>query len=327
MPERSTVSQVVQIGVETTPGTAVAASKQLQSLSLSPSPSIDIREFRPQGKKYPTVQAAGKDWSEGDVEGAATYDEIVYPLASVLGTPVISTPGDAPTARQWVFNPSSTVEDTPKTYTIEVGSAVRAHRVAYGLFTELELEFNREEVNLGGSFIGTQLQDGIALTGSPTELPVVPILGSQVDVFMDATSGALGTTKLTRLLGGTWNIGDRFNPFWVVDSSKASWAGHVETAPNATMETTVEADSQGMGMLADVRAGTTRFIRLQAQGAIIGGATRYLLQIDMAMKAQEPEIGEDEDGIYAAGYTWKVFHDPTWGKAITAKVINTLTAL
>lgn len=327
MPERSSISQVMQIGVETTPGTAVAASKLLQSMSLAPTPNISTRAHRPHGKKYPTIQTVGKDWSEGDIEGIPTYDELAYVFSSIFGAATITTPGDAPTARTWTFNPATSVEDVPKTFTIEVGSAVRAHRVAYGLFTEAEIEFNREEVNLGGSFVAQNLQDGVTLTAAPTELPNVPILGSQMDVFMDTTSAGLGTTKLTRVLGGTWNVSDKYNPFWVVDSSKASYAGHVETEPGANLELTVEADAEGQGFLTNLRSGATRFVRLQAQGAIIGGATRYLMQIDMAMKVMEPSDFSDEDGVYATGYTLRAFHDATWGKAITAKLVNTLTAL
>src|SRR5687768_754043 len=127
--ERQWINQVCQIGVESTAGTAVAANKRLSALSLLPNVKANVQRFRPQGYKYPTVTALGKEWTEAPLTGVPTYTEIVYPLSSVLGTAVITTPGGGTTSRLWTFNPSTTTDDAPKTFTIEMGSAVRAHRI------------------------------------------------------------------------------------------------------------------------------------------------------------------------------------------------------
>src|SRR5947209_2020957 len=63
MAERAAVFQQVQVGLESggSPGTAVAANRLLTSMDIQPAAQIGVDFFRPQGNKFPTVAAAGKD--------------------------------------------------------------------------------------------------------------------------------------------------------------------------------------------------------------------------------------------------------------------------
>lgn len=337
MPERSTISQIIQIGVEATPGTAVAASKRLQSLTIDPDPQFNINTFRPAGQKYSSLAALNQEWMSADLGGVPTYTEIVYPLSSVLTTPTISQimDGGTPTgAYRWVFDPLSSSEDSPKTFTIEQGSAVRAHRFTNGIVTDFGIDIARDNVELNGTMIGRAIEDGVSLTGSPTFLALEPVLGTQIDVFLDTTSAGLGTTKLARLLGANWNIGSRFNPLWVIDSALSSFVGTVETPPDAGVSITHEADAQGMGMLNTLRAGTTMFMRIQAKGGTLYSAgvfastpLKYELTIDCAVKVNDGGGFSDEDGVFAVGWGFTLVHDGTWGKALHVEVVNKLAAL
>lgn len=327
MAERSTITQVVQVGVETVPGTAVAANKRLTALSITPNIRSNIKRFRPQGYKYPTVTALGKEWSEAPFTGVPTYSEIIYLLSSCLGTATLTTPGGGTLSRNWTYNPSSTAEDTPKTYTVEMGSSLRAHRIPYALVTDFTLDFNREDTSLSGGFLGRRIEDGVTLTASPTEISLIPAIGAQFDVYMDTTSGGIGGTKLTRFLGGSFKLQNRFGPLWVVDSSQTSFVTHIEIEPTFEFEMTVEADAQGMGLLTNMRAGDTRFFRVIATGPIIEGAIPYKIQLDFAAKVGASQDFSDEDGVYAIGWTMAGVHDSGWGKSLTAVVTNQATAL
>lgn len=327
MPERTTINQSVQIGVEATPGTAVAASKRLQTIGIEPSPQANIDVFRPMGQKFPALAAMGKEWIEADVSGRPDYSEIIYPLSSVLTAAVVTTPAGGTTSRKWTFTPATWGDDSPKTFTIEAGSSVRAHRFPYALFTELSISGSRETVELGGSVLGRRLEDGVTLTATPTALSLVPVLPTQVDVFMDPTSGALGSTKLGRLLSYELTIGSRYNPLWVVDSSQTGFVAHVETEPEVTLTVTHEADAQAMALLTSARAGTTQFLRWRALGPIIEAAIAHSLTFDMAGVISEIGDFSDEDGVYAIEWTFRAKHDAGWGKALLAEVVNTITAL
>src|ERR1044072_4911098 len=244
MAERTAVTQLLQVGLETTPGTAVAAGKLLPSLMLTSGIDGSFNEIRSSGFKYPADEVIGKEWSTSKLSGSPTYDEMTYLLSSVLAKVTPSTSDTS--AKTWAITPSSTAEDTIATFTIEQGSPVRANKFAYGIVHELSLKGDREKVEVSGSIMGQLFTDGITLTATPTGVPLVPMFPKEFDVYIDPTSGALGTTKLTRCLAWEIGIRNRFGPLWVVDSSKASWLKHIEQPIDMSVKLTLEADAEGM---------------------------------------------------------------------------------
>jgi DUF971 family protein len=329
MPERATLTQGVQLGVESTPGTSVAANKKLQSTSIETKVMAEINSFRPMGTKYATTEILGKEWSEFEIEGQGSYQDTSYLLASCLAyaAPVeIATSG----AYTWTFAPSSTAEDTVKTYTVEHGSAVRAHKLTNALITEIEYDFTRDGVEVSGSGIGQRVEDGITLTATPDTVAEKPMLPTDVDVYIDSTSAGLGGTKLTRAMNVNVKVSDRFGPVWVLNSANSSFVSTIETEPSAEITVMVEADTQGMGLLTDMRSTATKFLRVSATSADNAGnsgTNKYKFEWDAAVKVKEVGDFSDEDGIYAIEWTFDMVHDPTWGKAYTVSCVNSLTDL
>lgn len=327
MPERATLTQGVQLGVESTPGTSVSANKKLNSTSFETKVMAEIEPFRPMGTKYATTEILGKEWSEFEISGMGSYNDAVYLLSSCLdeSTPVQQS---ATTAYLWTFSPSSTSPDTVKTYTIEHGSSVRAHKLTYGLVSEVEFDFTRDAVEVSGSGMGQKVTDGITLTATPTTIDEKPILPTDVDVYIDTTSAGLGTTKLTRAMNVNLHVSDRFGPVWVLNSANQSFVATIESEPSAEVTLMVEADSQGMGLLTDMRSTATKFLRVKATSADEAGTGHpYSFQWDAAVKVKDVGDFSDEDGIYAIEWTFDMVHDPTWGKAYEVAVKNKLTAL
>jgi hypothetical protein len=318
---------VIQLGVETVEGTSVAANKLLGAMSIAPSLQAETTDFRPMGTKYRTLVIPGKEWVEADVEGMATFDEIVYPLASLVSAPVITTVQT--TGKQHVFTPNSTLADIIKTYTIEQGSAERAHKFAGGVFSEFGMEFTRESIELSGTMIGTGFTDGITLTPTPTAIPTQPMLPAQTNVYLDATAVALGTTKLTRALQVGWNLSDRYGPLWTLNSTITGYAARIETEPTAEGHLMLEADAAGMGPLTQLRAGATRFLRIEVLDTnLIGaGPAVYKAWFDFAIKFNAASEFTDEDGVYAVDWPFTIVHDPTWTKAFLFTVTNNVAAI
>jgi hypothetical protein len=326
MPERATIGQTQQLGLETTEGTAVAAGKQLQSLSFALSPVIETSRFKGMGAKFDALVTPGKDSSAADISGQATYDEIVYLLCSALKkvTPTVS----GTTGQLWTIEPSNITEDTVATYTVEQGSSVRAQKAAGVVVTDFSITFNRDSVEIGGTAMGQLFQDGITLTATPTALPLVPILPAQVSVYLDPTGAALGTTKLLRVLEVEIGFGSRFGPLWPLNASLASYAAHIETEPDATLRLLMEADAAGMAQLPTLRAGSTSFIRVEAVGGVIGaGPATYKATFDVPVKWEALNSLDDQDGVYGAEWGGRIVQDATLGKNISAKIINATTAL
>lgn len=327
MAERSSLNQNVQIGVEATPGTAVAATKRLQSIGIEPNISVETSPFRPIGSKFNALSTLGKEWVEASLTGRGTFTEIIYPLSSVISTATMSSPEVG--AHQWSFSPNTRDDDNPKTFTIEHGSSVRADRFSYGIVTELGMSFNRDNIEITGSLMGRAIEDGITMTsGGVTSPDLVPILPTQVSVYLDDTAAALGTTKLTRMISGEFSLGSRFGPVWVLDAANPSFVNHIETEPDLSTTLMLQADSVGMGLLNTLRNGDTKFLRIEAIGANIGAtATPYRFTLDIAVKVSDTNGFSDQDGVYAIEFSGLGVHDDTWGKALDITVVNDIATL
>src|SRR5207249_907934 len=136
--------------------------KKLQSVQIDPDPQVSINQFRPLGQKFQSLAVLGKEWVTAGIGGKGSYTELIYPLSSVLTTAVITTPATGTASRKWTFTPAIAGDDTPKTYSIEHGSAFRADKFNYGIFTDFGMKFTRDSIDLSGSLMGRAITDGIS---------------------------------------------------------------------------------------------------------------------------------------------------------------------
>lgn len=328
MTEKSALLQLVQVGPESTPGTAVDADVRLQSVSIMPSANVNIDTFRAAGYKFPTVTVANKDWTTARIEAQPTYDEMTYLFASVLRTDTATT--TATNVYTWLFDPDSDGTDTPQTYTVQHGEtgAGSAREFTYGFVTGLSFEVTRDSVSCSGQMIGQKLDVSATLHGTTTSASIVPISPNDFTVYMNDTWADLGGTKLSRNFRAQLEVSDRFNPVWPIDASEDSFAAHVEGEPTVRFTCKVAADSTGEAILANARAGDTKYFRVEAVGPTIGElADTNKLTIDLAVKVSDVGEYSDEDGVFAIEYTGVIVHDDTAGQAMQVTLINQLASL
>jgi len=334
MPERSAINQTIQIGVETTPGTPVAATKTLGSIGFAMGINVDSTTSRPTGQKYASQHIVGKEWTAADISGNPSYEELPYLFSSLFSSPEIvpvTEDGGTGAATKWVFDTKSFGDDAPKTFTIEQGSSFRAHRASSAIISELNIEWSRDEISLGGSAFARAIEDGITMTPNPTGFKQIPVKPDQLSVYLDDSADMLGNTKLTRALEGEMSVSDRFSPLWVVDRDLPSFASIVEGEPSVEFTIRQMADEQAMENLLAMRGGATKFFRAEWVGPIIFGtgptATRYSFVFDMAGQVSDVDNFDETDGVFSIEWTFGAVHDSTWGKAMHAEVVNTQTAL
>lgn len=336
MAERSSISQTVQVGAESTatPGTAVVTGKSLTALGIEMGPSITFDRFRPAGYKYATIVTPNMEFVTANLTGRPTYTEIIYPLSGLLGGATIATPSGGTASRSWTFSPSSTAADIPITYTVAVGGTAatdRAEKFTYGLVTGMTMAFDRTSVSMTGAMIGQIMSIGVGtaqMSGTATAIALVPVLSSQVCVYSDATSGSLGSSKLTRVMSGEIAITNKYAPLWTVDCAQTSFVAHVDVEPSAKLKLTVEADAAGLAHYTNAQAGTTEFLRVEATGTVIeAGSIKYKMTWDMAAKIDSISPFADKNGVYAYDIGYDIVHDATYTRALQVTVINALTSL
>jgi hypothetical protein len=85
----------------------VPAGKRLLSLGIELTPNIPSSNIRPIGNIFSTGVQNGKEFAEGRLSGRLSYTDIVYPLASVLSAPVITTPAGNGTFTVTLGTPSA----------------------------------------------------------------------------------------------------------------------------------------------------------------------------------------------------------------------------
>lgn len=328
MPVRSAIAQGVQIGVETTEGTGVPANKKLTALGIRLQPRATFASFKATGAKYPSTSPLGKEWSSAELSGRLTYNEIVYPLSSVITTAAVTTPsGTLP--RLWTFTPLTNAADNSKSFSVERGDGSIAEKV-YGLkVVDFGIAFNRETIELSGACIAKAIQTGATLTATPTTVPLVAVLPNHLSLYMDPTSATLGATKLLLPFTANFEVSSRFGPVWVLDAAQSSYVATVETDPDTDFSITMMADTVGNSLFAAMRADTMKYFRLEAVNTqMIEAAVPYKFTLDVAAKiAGEPQYSE-VDGAEAITWPMKAHDDGgSYGMAYQIKVQNAIAAL
>jgi len=329
MTERASVYERTQVGVEVTPGTAVACPTQLVAASFGLKVGENTDTFTPIGSKYPVITVLNREWASMPITGKPAYDELIYPLVTLLD------PGSSPTtltgtpnAYQWDFTTNPSGPDAIKTLTVQRGSSVRAARAANGFMKSFGYTLSKMRgTSIKGEFMGTALTDGITMTATPTILPMVPVNPGDVSVYVDSSFGGIGTTKLGRCFDVDWQLNNKADGVFALDASTGtSFAATVETKPTLEMTLLVEADSAGMAFLSGYRSSTTYFIRVEAVGPLIATGNNYLFRMDMAAKVNQPQEFKDEQGAWAIGFKFAVVVDSSLN-AFTARVVNTRSSL
>ena len=347
MPERAAVNEVLNLGLEATPGTQVAAGKQAQLLEMIPDIELDMQAFGGQGRQQAGAVLSNMDyvtgkWSTKGNEGdALSYFESPYILSALMGRPTPATHAGGTNAKDWIFDaPLSGDPANPiATYTAEQGQTARAHKYGYVLFKGITIKGNRAGVTASGTYFAQKISDGITLTSSPTRLRLSPILGADWTVYRDTTSAGLGTTQLLRVFEWQYTYDDVYVILWPGNkvASNNTFAVHVRKFPKHTLTLKVEADAQGMSPLADARTGTTEFIRIDCVGSLFTAADGTLgagdstiareFKIDLAAQVGDKIPLADGDELLEDTITYKIVEDTTWNHAALITVTNMLAAL
>lgn len=335
--ERTWVNQKVQIGAEATStlGTPVAAGKLLGCFDWTMGIEADVSMYTATGHKYAMEQEENTEWSSGQITGDLDYNGVIYPLGGVMGAVSPVAHLASATAKDWIFTPPILGSIVPQTYTVQQGDSTRAQQIAYCLFNNFGYTLTRKKVDVTGKFMAQAISDGISLTSSPAEIALAPTVPKHFNVYLDATSGGLGTTQLLKVLQVQYSFDNVYGPFWPLNRSNTSWTSHIDLLPKPTVKMIMEADAAGMALLGYLQSGTTYYLQIDGKGttaiATDGPGNIYNeFKHNMAIKLNKPANQfKNEQGIYAIEWEMEVVEDPNWngGQAQQITVTNLMTAL
>src|SRR6266705_3417003 len=316
--ERSAINQTLQFGLESTPGVNVAANKSIQCFAIVFGPMDDATEFSATVRKYPSIVIENSEWVEGTLTGSLDYNGIVYALSGVCGAATIGAHGSSATAKDWLFVPPLTGSVQPQTYTVEqgennsFGNAIYNHKVNYMLISELGYKGDRKTgFNVSGKVLAQALQRAITMTSTPTTVAIQPSAGKHFNIYLDPTSAALGRAQLLKVLDVDYAFTGLYGMFFPLNRANLGFTGHVDLNPGCTIKMLLEADAIGMTPLTNLQAGSTQFLRVQGQGAIIDNIQTLTFG------------GGVTGGTFTLSYKGQTTAPITYAVGLTAATINT----
>lgn len=323
---RSIVDQVRQIGDESVAGTPVAGDRRLSALSINLRPNIDKMRFRAAGAKSTTATGINTAEAEGDYTGPGDYNHIIWPLEGLVGS---TGPTGAGAAKTRVYAPATYGSDANnKTFTVEAGDSVAARIYSRLRFRSFQLQVGRRSGStVSGGCRANFPEDGQTLTASPTDIAQAPVLGNQWDVYLDTSFGAIGTTKIATAYDIGFAVGDKFNPFYALNSANGNdVADEVEIAHDINGAFKMMHDAQSRSRFATLLNNPVLYLRYLATGATLEVGVTQKIQFDIAVQLGAPP-DDDNDGVYGVEYNFDSIYDASLGGHWKATVVNSVASI
>ncbi|MDE1904956.1 MAG: hypothetical protein KGH75_00715 [Rhodospirillales bacterium] len=270
---RASVNQQCQIGLETTPGTSVAASKLLDAFIWTFGPKIATKQFRGTGRQHPSASAVLTEYAGGKISGSLDFAQSVYPLSSLFGAATITTHSGATTVKDWKWTPALTgsYAANAKTFTLQNGEASDAEQYAYAVFTAFGYNFTRkQEAQITSDWISQSFTDGVTLTASPTTVAQYPATGADFNLYLDSTSAGIGTTQLLDPLNVAWTAGPFYDPYWPINRTNASFTSIIDKEKKQELKVKLQGNSTGIAIKGNyLENGARCYVRVSGQGQLI----------------------------------------------------------
>lgn len=319
--------RLLQGGVESTPGTPVAATFQFVGEAVQTEHIGRVFEDNPRQVRADVTGGGDIVEQETTIEVTQplSYEDIMIPLATGISAP--DTSGTDPYVH--VFTPPLTTQAAPKSLTMEysINDGATAHysrECAFMTCSKLALNMRDGElVETIASYFGRPSTDA-AVTAALTPLAGrTKVAGGTVAIYIDdAQSGLGGTQKLGFLDDATLEFEMGVMPKRTLDGrTDLGMSGLDFPNHRANLRLTVRHNADAAAELAKWRTGATRFVRLTATDGT------KIIEFDLAMIYREdPDKGHD-DNRETITINLVSEYDPTSASLYVATVTNSLETL
>lgn len=286
---KSFAAQRAQIGVELTTGTAVPATRKLNSGALTLTPKRETGKIEPGGQFLTRALYEKYASTEGTFEGTPCFRDLRYLLALAFGEP--ETEEVQPGAYQHRF----TLKTNRPTWTAEYGDAQHNSVATSLLATGIKFEWgsNSGDSNVTVNLVGGPLVDADdPRTEATADEDPIPVIASKVEVRVASDQTALGAGLISEALRSTIALSD----LATVTRYLGGGVGVTPTRASATYELVAEATPR----VRELRAtDQVRYVNVATVGPDLPGTTTpSLLQIDFTAQVAEEDRGES-DSVYA----------------------------
>ena len=347
MSKALTVARRIQIGKESTRGTAVAATRKIATKSAT-------YRINPTHERFPdlmhgtlanTAQAPvnTRNATEFEIVNDLDFEQILLPLLSGLkGGVTPSTPGTGE-ARLWTFTPAIDADPLPTTYTIEFADRDMdaspnelGHEAPFGITTGFQITGGRDMLPQLTTTMVARKSSITASTGA-LSLPTLSHAGNlRWALYMDSAWANLGNTQIIgEVFGFTYTFSEFLQPDYFLDNRADLDFSSYKFNPRVVdlvIDATLGVASSDLVPTEDDLLTTKRFIRLGHTGAAFDSPDDSLsrfVRLDGAYYHEDDSMadrGTDQDGNAITRLHLKSTYDSVQAQDIEIAVQNNLTA-
>lgn len=321
----------LQIGKETTPGTAVAATRVLYLMNVS---ATKERASRPKrfavGRRDNVLDyRQGPIVAGGSVEADVSGSEgVEWFLLGLQGGVTPTTPGGATLTRLWTFTPGGTTLDSA---TIERNDGANVQRLAGVRVNRMTIRGSTREANtMVCELFATDRDDTFTpLTTGLTERIPSYFEGWQTNLYITAFAGTPGAGAITDMLI-SWEVVINNNlarRYFANNTLSASRVDIGVMDVTATLMFDASAATY-LTEVADWLADTKRLVRLEFLGPANGIETgfREFVTLDLPGAWTSPDMNQADENSRAGRFPLQYVYDPTNAFGLRARAQNSRTA-
>lgn len=315
----------LQIGIETTPGTAVAATRVLRGAGRLTEKRETYRTEHLHGVRAPAGGAGviARRWTEWEWESELTLEEVGWWLQSGIRS---VTPTGSADPYTWTWEPALASGGlTVSTLSLEFAESDGTSNqytaaAAFGVTTELGIEVKPEGVATVKASGQARARQATAPSGTASPAANRTMLpGPLWTVWWDASWANLGTTQLSGTVrSAKVAVKTGWEPAWTLDGrADLDWTHQSPGMVTAEMELTLELDAVAAARIANWRANDLAFVRLAAEPS----ANRSF-RFDLAGRLDDDLSFGEEGEVTTVSLKLGGVYDPASQKLLSIQVKN-----
>jgi|SaaInl4_150m_RNA_FD_contig_21_705182_length_1736_multi_5_in_0_out_0_3 hypothetical protein len=328
--------RVAQLGLESTKGTAVAATVLWRGLgtfqdgTVRNYPEESLGYFVKVDRHYEAMTVARMTMESTPF----TFEQAPYLFASCIKNVVAGAADGAGSGKIYTYPFSTTTLNTVKTYTLEAGDNIQGWEAAYGFCRSFEISGSggqdSDAVMISAEWIAREWAK--TTLSSPSLVAVEEASFLKSKLYIDAVGGTMGSTQKTAMfVGFTFRADPGIREMFTGDGNLYFTDALLRKQPEITCDIEMLYTTDAIAQIDNWLAGTPVLIEIALEGtALTGAGTTYTyktLRLQMPGSWKEFSGLEDvEEGDKITG-TFIPAYDTTAGIGPSIVVVNEVTTL
>lgn len=320
----------LQAGIESTPGTAVAATRIQPIVSgnfVEHFERVFIEEERQSLIKNFNAVATKQYVEISGMEVSPSFEDLAWWLQFFAKGGVTGVLEDT-SAYRYTFSPNATADDL-KTATFEFGDTTEDYEASFCVGTDFEISFSRNSP--ATQTVGFLGQAATATTKTPalSQRSVETINGALAAVYIDAKGGTMGNTLVNNVLDVKISLPTMYSQFWALNGNLYPVDVYRSAPRGAMVEMTMAFTSatEYAAFQANYNTDDERLVRVAVEGTVIpGSTTNKLAQFDLYPVWGEGNFGE-QDGLRVVQFSGETKYNTSAAKDWEIQVVNGLSTL